>query len=156
MLFKDVKQNYPVFILDKQNVKFTQGKVQSVSFPHMDNSAPLGMNKTVIDVVIEADGKSATYAMPENLSIVYAGDIVLSTDKDGIVREIEAMKMSAEQVLNSVDRQKEIVEKSSQLLVELNPEFKAKQENEQRLSSLESSMKELKDMMKGLVKELKG
>lgn len=156
MLFKDVKQNYPVFILDKQNVKFTQGKVQSVSFPHMDNSAPLGMNKTVIDVVIEADGKSATYAMPENLSIVYAGDIVLSTDKDGIVREIEAMKMSAEQVLNSVDRQREIVEKSSQLLVELNPEFKAKQENEQRLSSLESSMKELKDMMKGLVKELKG
>lgn len=156
MLFKDVKQNYPVFILDKQNVKFTQGKVQSVSFPHMDNSAPIGMNKTVIDVVIEADGKSATYAMPENLSIVYAGDIVLSTDKDGIVREIEAMKMSAEQVLNSVDRQREIVEKSSQLLVELNPEFKAKQENEQRLSSLESSMKELKDMMKGLVKELKG
>lgn len=156
MLFKDVKQNYPVFILDKQNVKFTQGKVQSVSFPHMDNSAPIGMNKTVIDVVIEADGKSATYAMPENLSIVYAGDIVLSTDKDGIVREIEAMKMSAEQVLNSVDRQKEIVERSSKLLVDLNPDFKAKQENEQRLSNLENSMKELKEMMTGFIKEIKG
>lgn len=156
MLFKDIKQNYPVYILDKQNVKFTQGKVQSVSFPHIDNSSPMGMGKTVIDVVIEADGKSATYAMPESLSVVYAGDIVLSTDRDGILREIEAMKTSAEQVLASIDKQKDIVDKSTALLAELNPEYRAKQENEQRLSSLENSMKELKEMMTGFIKEMKG
>ena len=110
MLFKDLKQNYPVFILDKQNVKFTQGKVQSVSFPHIDNSSPMGMGKTVVDVVIEAEGKSATYAIPENNSVVYAGDMVLSTEKDGILKEVEAMKTSAEQILSSVEKQKEIIE----------------------------------------------
>lgn len=156
MLFKDIKQNFPVYILDKQNMSFTQGKVQSVSFPHIDNSSPMGMGKTVIDVAIEADGKSGTYAMPENLSVVYAGNIVLSTDRDGIMREVEAMKTSAEQILASVDKQKEIVEKSTALLTELNPEYKAKQQNEQRLSNLESSMKELKDMMAGFIKEMKG
>ena len=156
MLFKDIKQNFPVYILDKQSMSFTQGKVQSVSFPHIDNSSPMGMGKTVIDVAIEADGKSGTYAMPENLSVVYAGNIVLSTDRDGIMREVEAMKTSAEQILASVDKQREIVEKSTALLTELNPEYKAKQQNEQRLSSLESSMKELKDMMAGFIKEMKG
>lgn len=156
MLFKDIKQNFPVYILDKQNMSFTQGKVQSVSFPHIDNSSPMAMGKTVIDVAIEADGKSGTYAMPENLSVVYAGNIVLSTDRDGIIREVEAMKTSAEQILASVDKQKEIVEKSTTLLTELNPEYKAKQQNEQRLSNLESSMKELKDMMAGFIKEMKG
>lgn len=156
MLFKDLKQNYPVFILDKQNVKFTQGKVQSVSFPHIDNSSPMGMGKTVVDVVIEAEGKSATYAIPENNSVVYAGDMVLSTEKDGILKEVEAMKTSAEQILSSVEKQKEIINKTALLLTELNPEYKAKQENEKRLSNLENSMKELKDMMSGFIKELKG
>lgn len=156
MQFKDIKQNYPVFILDKQNVQFTQGKVLSVSFPHMDNSNPMSMGKTVVDVVIEAGGKSATYAIPESMNVAYAGDLVISTDRDGIIREVEALKNNSEQYLKGVDKTKEVLEKSKSLLAELNPEIKAKQENEQRLTSLENSMQELKEMMKGLVKELKG
>ena len=34
----------------------------------------------VVDVTIELNSKTATYTIPENLSITYAGDIVLSTD----------------------------------------------------------------------------
>lgn len=33
MLFKDIKQNYPVCILDKQEMTFKQGKVTNVSLP---------------------------------------------------------------------------------------------------------------------------
>lgn len=156
MLFKDIKQNYPVYILDKQNVSFVQGKVTSISLPHMDNSNPMVMGKSVIDVTIDVEGKSATYAIPENLSIVYAGEIVLSTDRDGIMREVEAMKSSAEQAIKNVERQKMIVDKASSLLVELNPIYKEKQENEQRLSKMESSIEELKNMFAGFMKEMKG
>ena len=156
MLFKDIKQNYPVFILNKQEVSFAQGKVTSVSLPLMDKSNPMVMGKSVIDVAIEVDGKNATYAIPENLSIVYAGDIVLSTDRDGIMREVEAMKSSAEQAIKNVERQRMIAEKSSSLLVELNPVYKEKQENEQRLSKMENSIEELKSMFAGFLKEMKG
>lgn len=154
MLFKDIKQNYPVFILNKQDVTFSQGKVTSVSLPHMDNSNPMVMGKSVIDVAIETEGKSATYAIPENLSIVYAGDIVLSTDRDGIMREVEAMKASAEQAIKNVERQKMIVEKSTSLLTELNPVFKEKQENEQRMTKMENSIEELKNMFAGFMKKM--
>jgi hypothetical protein len=35
----------------------------------------------VVDVTIEANSKTATYSIQENLSVTYAGDVVLSTDK---------------------------------------------------------------------------
>lgn len=155
MLFKDLKQNYPVFVFDKQNLTYTPGKVVSVSFPHIDNANPMGMGKTVVDVVIEAGGKSATYAIPENMSIAYAGDIVLSTEREGIVREIEAMKSTSEQALKNVDRHKQIIEKSITLLAELNPAYKEKQENEQRFGKIENSISEIKEMMSSLMKEFK-
>lgn len=34
MAFKDVKQNYSVYILNKQDITITDGKVISVGFPH--------------------------------------------------------------------------------------------------------------------------
>lgn len=155
MQFKDLKQNYPVYIFDKQNVTYKQGKVTSVSFPHIDNSNPMSMGKTVVDVAIEADGKTATYAIPDSMSVAYAGDMVLSTDKDAIIRELEAKKSSLEQYLNGTEKAKEDLDKTTSLLADLNPEIKAKQINEQRLSGLEDSVKEMKDMLSKLYKELK-
>lgn len=161
MLFKDIKQNYPVYILDKQNVTFIQGKVTSISLPHMDNINPMVIGKSVVDVTIEADGKGATYTMPEDKSMVYAGSIVLATDKESIIREVEAMKASAEQAIANVEKQKEIASKSTSLLTELNPVFKEKQENEKRMTKMESSIaemgssiSELKDMFAGLMKKM--
>lgn len=161
MLFKDIKQNYPVYILDKQNVSFVQGKVTSISLPHMDNSNPMVMGKSVVDVTIEAEGKGATYTMPEDKSMVYAGSLVLSTDKEGIVREVEAMKASAEQAIANVEKQKEIASKSTALLTELNPIFKEKQENEKRMNKMETSIQEmgssileLKDMFTTIMKKM--
>lgn len=147
MLFKDVKQNYPVYILDKQELIISQGKVQSVGFPRMDimSKMPNG-TQTVVDVTIDNNGKTATYTIPENLSITYAGNIVLSTDKEGLVHEVEAMKNSAEQILASVDKQKSILEKANTLLSDLNPIYREKKETDLRFSKIESSIGELKEM----------
>lgn len=147
MLFKDVKQNYPVYILDKQELIISQGKVQSVGFPRMDimSKVPNG-TQTVVDITIDNNGKTATYTIPENLSITYAGNIVLSTDKEGLVHEVEAMKNSAEQILASVDKQKSILEKANTLLSDLNPVYREKKETDLRFSKIESSIGELKEM----------
>ena len=116
MLFKDIKQNYPVFILNKQDLSLIQGKATQVPFPRMEVNQKTGKTEMVIDVTIEANGKTATYVIPENLSVTYAGNLILSTDKMSLASEIEAMKNTAEQVLASVDHHKEVLEKSSSLL----------------------------------------
>nr|DAW46631.1 MAG TPA: hypothetical protein [Caudoviricetes sp.] len=84
----------------------------------------------VVDVTIELTGKTATYTIPENLSITYAGDIVLSTDKNGLAKEVESMKNTAEKIIESVPRQKEVIEKSTALLADINPVYKEKKETE--------------------------
>ena len=153
MLFKELKPNYPVYILDKQNITFTQGKTTNVSFPRMEMIQ--GGTQMVVDVSVEANGNTATYSIPEHLSTTFAGNLVLSTDKDALVKEIEAMKQTAEQVINSVDRQKVIAEKAAALLVELNPVFREKKETEERFSKIENSVIEIKGMLTNFIKEFK-
>ena len=148
MLFKDVKQNYTVYILDKQDMNISQAKVSAVGFPRMDimQNMPGANAQTVIDVTLDSNGKIATYTIPESLSVTYAGNIVLSTDKDGLMHEIEAMKNNAEQVIASVDKQKRILEKANVLLSELNPVYKEKKETDLRFSKIENSISEMKYM----------
>ena len=162
MLFKELKQNYPVYILDKQAVTFTQGKVISVSLPRMNvgsgtmpmmpTSSPTAM---LVDVTIEADGRTATYSIPENTAVTYAGSTVLSTDREGISREIEAMRTTAEQVLSSVDKQKQILDKTQSLLAELNPAYKEKKETDERFNRIEGDVSEMKSMVRDLLNKLK-
>ncbi len=147
MLFKDIKQNYSVYVLDKDKLSLSDGKAVAVGFPRYD----LSTKSTVIDITLDANGKTATYAIPENLSVTYAGNLVLSTDKGGLAREIEAMRTSAEQVLASIDRQKEIIEKSSDLLSELNPQFKERQETEKRFASIENSVNKIEELVTSFI-----
>lgn len=151
MYFKDLKQNYPVYILDKQTLTLTQGKAVAVGFPRMEMNPAAGKSGMVVDVSIVADGKTANYVIPENLSVTYAGNLVLSVDRQGLAGEVESMKVTAEQAIASVEQQKQILEKSTTLLAELNPTFREKQETEQRFSKIESSMGELKDMLSRLL-----
>lgn len=152
MLFKDIKQNHIIHILDKEEMKYFQSKALSVSFPRM-SMAQNGTTQSVVDVNIELDGKTATYSIPEHLSITYAGNLILSTDAEGLSREIEIMKNNAEQILCSVDKQKKIVEKASDLLVQLNPSFREKKNIEERFNKIETGMTEMKNMLSGFIKE---
>lgn len=146
MFFKDLKQNYPVYILDKSTMTLKQGKVIQSSFPRMEMNPAAGKTGMVVDISIEADGRTANYVFPEGSSVAYAGSLVLSVDRQGLIGEVEAMKSGAEQAIAEYDRQKDVLGKATELLAELNPAFKEKQDTERRFGQLESSMNELKDM----------
>lgn len=150
---QDVKQNYSVYILNKQDITITDGKVISVGFPHLDLSTKpaMGQSQMVVDVTIEANSKTATYSIPENLSVTYAGDVVLSTDKQGLIAEVEQMKNTAEKILESVPKQKEVVDKTIVLLSELNPVYKEKKETEQRFSKIEESISRMESTVNNFI-----
>lgn len=154
MLFKDIKQNYTVYILDKQEFCIIQGKATAVSFPRVELNQKTGRSEMVVDVTVEANGKTATYAIPENLSVTYAGNIVLSTDKQGLTREVEAMVASADQVIASVTHAQKIKDKAPAILADLNPVYREKQETEQRFGKIEGSISEMKGLMQSQQKML--
>jgi hypothetical protein len=148
MLFKDIKQNYPVYILDKHEFQITQGKATAVSFPRMEVNQKTGRTEMVVGVTVEVDGKTATYAIPENLSVTFAGNLVLSTDKQGLTGEVEALVANAEQIIASVPRANKIKAEAPAMLASLNPVYKEKQETEQRFGKIEGSISEMKELMK--------
>lgn len=153
MLFKDIKPNYPIHILDKQEFSLTQGKATAVSFPRLDMNKS-GKTDMVVDVTIEINGKSATYTIPENLAVTYAGNLVLSTDKQGLMSEVDAIVANADQVIASVPHAQAIKEKAPAILAELNPQYKEKQETEKRFGAIEDSVNEIKKMMSELIKQV--
>ncbi len=64
--------------------------------------------------------------------------------------EVEAMRSGAEQTLTSVERQWEFLDNAGALLSELNPAYKEKRENDKRFDDMESSINELKDLVRQL------
>lgn len=125
-----------------------QGKATQVSFPRLEMNQKTGKTEMVVDVTIEANGKMATYAIPESHSVTYAGHLVLSTEKSGLTSEVEAQKANAEQVLASASKAQNIIDKAPSLLAELNPMYKEKQETEQRFGKIEKSISGMEELMK--------
>lgn len=153
MQFKDLKQNYPIYILNRQDVSLTQGKVTAVGFPYYNNSNPsqsLNTNpqsQRVVDVHVEANGNSAVYTIPETSSITFAGNLVLATTLGDLINEVESIKRMAENHITETPIQEERKEKATALLSELNPAFKEKKEIDERFGKLENSISDLKNMM---------
>lgn len=147
MQFKDIKQNYPVFVLDKKEMTVTTGKATAVGFPRMEMNPKTGKQEIVVDVTIEASGKTGTYTIPEGHSVTYADGIVLSTTQQGLATEIEALQNAAKQYFEMKDYQQKVLDKAPSLLAELNPVYKERQETENRFNKIEGSISEMKELM---------
>lgn len=145
MQFKDIQQGCAVYILNKQDMTVTEGKVNPKSFPYMKTIN--GITQMVLDVGIEAAGKTATYAIPENLMATYAGDLVVTTERKNLIPEVKRVMNEAEKLLASKDRLETIVKKSRVFLPELDPVFKERQETEERFGKMESTISELKELI---------
>lgn len=158
MLFKDLKAGYPVYFLDKNETKYYQGKVISVAVPRYDSSQ-IGISQQatslVVDITIEANGATRTYTIPETASITYAGYLVLSTDKDGILREVEALKAASEEALSQVEIHKQTVINCNQLLEDLNPAFAEKRAQDKRIEGIENEVKSLGAVLRDFINEFK-
>lgn len=151
--FRDIKQNYPVHILDKQEFEIYTGKATAVSFPKLEINPETSKPEMMVSVTIEAGGKTATYAIPENLSVSFAGNLVFATEKHLLLNEAKAVKANAEQIIAAAPKAQKIIDKSSTIFAELDSTFKERQETEQRFSKIEGSISEMKEMISNFIKK---
>lgn len=157
MLFKDLKIGYPVYIFHKDGEKrITQGKVTAISPSRLPQTPSLQTMQLVVDVTIDDGGSSRTYAIPDNTSVTYTNGLVLSTDREGVIREVEILRNQCADELAKIEEYRKSVSECEKILTEWNPAFREKRETEERFSKLETSMSDLKSMMSGLIKELRG
>lgn len=111
----------------------------------------------VVDITIEENGASKTYTTPDSLSVTYAGnELVITTEREGILKEVESIKAQNEDELSKVNARRNTVSECETILAEWNPQFKERRETEERFTKIETSMTDLKGMLSDLIKELKG
>lgn len=123
--------------------------------PHLGGTYTMaGTAQMMRDVTLECQGKRMTYTIPEMLSVTYASDLVLSTDREGLTEEVGRMKAEAEKALANTERNKRTVERAEELLAELNPHVRERQETERRFKSIEGDISGIRGMMKQLLDKL--
>lgn len=165
MQFKDIKQGYPVYILNTEELKALNGKVINVSNPYFPpqtsfNPSQQPFNPTttqrMVDITIEHDGRNQTFSVPENSQVVNAPNMIISCDKDGIIREVEAIKSTKEERLKNRDKDEKDVKACEEILANWNPEFAAKKEQDKRLSAMEDKIGSMEGAMQEIMHLLKG
>lgn len=163
MNFKELKPNYPIHILDKtEGVKYILGKVLNVGQPRYDMPAQqtpgsmpnFSMPSMKVDVTVEADGKTKTYAFDENAATASVMDVLFSTDKEGIVRELDATISHCEQYLSEEERIKKDLEESKTLKGQLDTSYKDKQETNKRFEKIEKAQEGMGDMLRKIMQKL--
>lgn len=151
MVFKDLKQNYPVYILDKENFKFFQGKITNNPFSHLD--LVNGTNQMMVDLNVETSDKTLPLTIPENSSITYTknGNLVISVDREGLIQEVQVMINNAEQIISQQDKAKETLKKAKSLMLDMSPQYREKQETELRFNKIENSVDEIKNLLQKFI-----
>lgn len=155
MQFKDVKQGYPVYVIDRKDVTVMVGKITNSPMPHFDNNFP-GVRKMVVDLAIEYDGKTGTYVMEDSAEVGYVGTLVITANRECVTREIESIKSNSEQALSMTNYHKEAVEKCEKLMKEYSPEYKERSAFNERLDGLENNVAELAKSVSELVNKMEG
>lgn len=148
MTFKEINKGSLVYMLDKSTMTVTKGNVQAVSLPRYDmNSTSPSSLGMVIDVTIQADGNSGQYVVKDTAETVYANDgcLLITPNINNVLTELRYIKAQSEDVISSVDKHKDTVDKCSKLLEELDPVFKKDQVTEKRFAEIEQAISKLSD-----------
>ena len=158
MTFKDIKENNVVYILDKNNLQVIKAKVKNSPIPKIDMNKPnigLSSSNLVVDLDLEINGKVTQYTIPESLEVTYTSTgLVLATESSKLIPEVEAMAKEAKDTLSKEDYFKKVLEKSSTLLAELNPQLKERQETDRRLNLLEDKLSKVLTAVEKLTDQL--
>lgn len=167
-MFQSLRPNNQVFILHKDRALLETGSVVSVSMPvpKYPVQPMFGQpQEMVVDIVVKVNNQDVTYQkIPANLDIAdfNNSNIVLSDSREAMNAEITSLKQKSITILNSIDFHKEMISNCDRILLELNPEFAEKQQQQLEINSLKTQMgemsksiTELMDLNKKLMLQLK-
>lgn len=141
-MFSDLKKGFQVHTLDTNTVpKYELGKVVAVSEPRYLPPQPgqyQAMQTRVVDLTVELTGETKAYTVPESQNVAKAMGITLSTSIDPIMNELNAIKNTSQDIINSVDAHRAKIEACESILEDINPALLPRRKNKLEGSDLRS------------------
>ena len=155
-MLSGLRPGTPVFVLNKNELRFKNGKVVSVSnqYPQYNFQQPLNPgNGPVVDMAVEIDGKTETFSrIPLNSTIAEFPDkgVIISETRDGIINEVNVIRSASQTAIDQVEAHKRVVASCDQLLFDLNPQLKKDQEQAQEIANLKQQLAGMSDQIAAL------
>lgn len=153
MTFKDIRENYSLFLFDRDKCESTVVTVSSVGAPRFE-SKPGQMPQTVVDITVDVDGKPVTYPFPDSMSKAYMGNVLVSVSRSDIIDEVRSVMAASERAIAEVQRHRDCVDKCRAMLTDLDVEYRDKRRTEERFTKIEESLSEMKEMMASIARDM--
>lgn len=161
-MFGNLGQNSIFYILDKNNKPILKiGKVTKATI----TSQSYGLTNQSMDIKVDVNGNTYEFQkIPANLSIVSPSTgIVISDNPEDMTKEYEMMVKTSQQIVDSVDYHKSIIDSKDEIISALNPRFAKEKEQENKIIALENKVTnieqgifDMKSMMSQLLTKNKG
>lgn len=141
MNFKELKKGFPVYIINKDTVEYSQGKVAQDATPPRLNTV-FGQ-PMITDVSIESNGITKIWTLPADQKVAEMqtdSNIIISTDKSAIIAMVKNIQTECETYLQGVELNQKRLETSKKLIAELDVTYKQQQQTEERFNRIEESI----------------
>lgn len=153
MSFKELKKGFPVFILNKETLHYSQGKVTQDSTPPRINTV-FGQ-PMIVDVSIESDGQIKIWTLPADQQLAEMqsdSNIIIATDKPALVTILKSIQTECESYLQAVPSYNEKLKSVKELVADLDVVFKQQQQTEERFVRIEQSIGGIESTLSQILK----
>ena len=165
MLFKELKQGYPLYILNVNTMDVGTGTVTFVGQPHVTNDKKKiakGQLQMVIDVTANFGNTSQTIELTDSLSQTMSDDgaLLITPNQADIANGMRMIKARCEECIRNEDHYRKLIKKCDEQLPNFDPLYKQTMASEARFSEMQSTIDkqskdiaEMKDMIQKLLKK---
>ena len=162
-MFSNLRSGSQVYILHKDATPYIEvGQVVSVSqpIPRYQANNFMAPQELVVDVVVSVNGNNITLQkLPASLDVADQGtangSLFISTSRESMNTEITSLRQKSQDIINSIDYHKKVVQDCEILLQRLNPEFAEQKKQKQEIDNLKTQMAEMMNGMKELMAQIK-
>ena len=162
-MFSNLRSNSQLYILHKDNTPYVEiGQVISVSqpLPRYNTNNYLNPQELVVDIVVNVNGNNITLQkIPANMDVADQGttngSLFISTTKEAMNNEISSLKQKSQDIINSIDYHKKVIQDCDILLQRLNPEFAEQKQQKQEIDTLKNQVSDMMNTMKELMEQMK-
>lgn len=124
------------------------------------NNNFMAPQELVVDVVVNVNGNNITLQkLPASLDVADQGtangSLFISTSRESMNTEITSLRQKSQDIINSIDYHKKVVQDCEVLLQRLNPEFAEQKQQKQEIDNLKAQMSEMMSGMKELMAQIK-
>ena len=162
-MFSNLRSGSQVYILHKDATPYIEvGQVVSVSqpIPRYQTNNFMAPQELVVDVVVSINGNNITLQkLPASLDVADQGNVngslFISTSRESMNTEITSLRQKSQDIINSIDYHKKVVQDCEILLQRLNPEFAEQKQQKQEIDNLKAQISEMMNGMKELMAQIK-